>query len=269
VTGNVIRQVRRSGVPGAGLVAAPSGRSEDNFVAHNRIEDVPVGVHVHSGTGDGVAGQQIVANILRDAGGGVLLTAAPLAGPVTDSDIIGNLLHRLQDTNASVVGIDARLGFGAVPSAGLRIRANTLVDVDQPVRSAGVTALEITGNVFAGQRREVLMLLDGVGGGWTATLARMDFNAYRQGDPLAWVVGRGGDREQSFADWNDWRVAWSRFAAPGLAEDPDGHSTVTSQLFADPLAGDYRLLSGSPAASGGTTGAGSGAFAGPGHLPGP
>jgi hypothetical protein len=269
VTGNVIRHVRRSGEPGAGLVAAPSGRSVDNVVAHNLIERVPVGVHVHSAGTQGVAGQQIVANIVRDAAGGVLLTAAPLAGPVSDSDIAGNFLHRLQDTDASVVGIDARLGAGAGPSPGLRIRANTLVDVDQPIRGAGVTGLEVVDNVFAGQRREVLVLLDGVGGGWPTSLARADFNAYRSGDLLAWVVGRGGDRELPFTEWDAWRKAWSRFAAPGLAEDPDGQSIITSALFTDPLGGDYRLLPGSPAGTGGTMGAGAGAFAIATQMPGP
>jgi hypothetical protein len=269
VTGNVIREVRRSGAPGTGLVSAPEGRSSDTEVAHNLIEAVPVAVHVHSGGSHGVAGQRIIANIVRDTAGGVLLTAAPGAAPLADSDIAGNLFHRLQDSDAGVVGIDARLAFGVLPSAGLRIRANTLVDVDQPIRAAGVTGLEVIDNVFAGQRREVLVLLDGVGAGWPAALARMDFNAYRAGDALAWVLGRGGGREQSFGDWNGWREAWSRHGAPGLAEDPDGQSTLSGSLFVDGPGGDYRLLPGSAAATGGTTGAGAGAFADPGRLPGP
>jgi hypothetical protein len=269
VTDNTIRQVRRSGEPGNGVVGAPGGRSADNVVANNLLEEVPVGVHVHSGSVQAVTGQQVIANIVRDAGGGVLLTAAPLAGPVADTDIAGNLLHRLRTADASGVGIEARLGAAASPSPALRIRANTLVDVDQPVRAAGVTGLEIIDNVFAGMRREVLVLLDTAGTGGPPTLARVDFNVYQSGEPLAWVVARGGDREQSFSDWGAWREAWSRFGASDLAEDPDGQSMVTGPLFRDPLAGDYRLLPGSPASVGGSAGAGVGAWAGDGLPPGP
>lgn len=222
--------------------------TEDNVVEWNDIDNVAVAVHIRGRGTQALSDHRVARNRIHDVETGLLLTAdTAQPASIDDTTFRGNLIFDADLASDEGRAVDAQLGTSGVQSNGLDIALNTVVNVDQPVRLAGVTGVRAQENILVNADVELLVSVAPQSPGILNGFDFIDNNLYFDNAAMAWTLAGGGPSEVRFLSLATWRQASSVTVHPDLVSDPDLLAVVSDPLFNNPALGDFSLPINSPA----------------------
>lgn len=235
--------------------------TQNNLIEHNDIDQVAVAVHIRGRGNLPMRGHSVTKNRIHAVETGLLLTAdshSPAA--INDTAFTGNLVYDVDLASDEGRAVDVQLGSSTMQSSGLNISLNTLDNIDQPLRLAGMDNLSIKENILTETDSDLLLSVAPQTSGIINRFAVIDHNLYFNNAAVSWTLGSGGMSEQRYLSLTAWRQAFSATAHPDVSADPDLLSLQTDPQFTDADNGDFSLLITSPARTLGSGGGEIGAY---------
>ena len=242
-------------------LVTPASATSNIRLAQNDIGDVDVAVHIRGRGAQALDGITVENNTMHGIETGMLITAdAAQPAAVNNTTFTSNLVLDAELPSDEGRAVDVQLGTSTVQSDALDISSNTLVNVDQPVRTAGMTALVILENIITGSDADLLISVNPITPTIDNGFASIDNNLFFDNATTSWTLANGGADENRYLSLPSWQQAFSVSSHPELTADPDSLSLQADPEFTDPTQHDFSLSITSPARTLGTSGGEIGAY---------
>lgn len=234
--------------------------TENNRIEHNDINNTDVAVHIRGRGTQALSNHIVEKNRIYAVQTGLLLTAdSNQPAAINNTSFNANLVYDVDLASDEARAVDAQLAQSPLQSSGLTIALNTLVNVDQPIRTATINNVHMQENIITDSDGELLLSVAPQTLNTNNQFAFIEHNLYFNNATTSWTLARGGAEETRFLTLPDWQLAFSNTAHQELIADPDVLSSTSDPQFTDPVTHDYSLMITSPArtlgASGGQIGA--------------
>lgn len=235
--------------------------TENNRIEHNDIGNLAVAVHIRGRGAQPLSVHSVEKNRIHNVETGLLLTAdTARPAAINNTTFTGNLVYDVDLASDEGHAVDVQLGLSGIQSSGLNIALNTLVNIDQPLRLAGMADVRILENILTSADSDLLLSIAPQTPDIVNRFAFIDNNLYFGNAATSWTLASGGAPETRFLSLPAWRQAFSAITHPELLADPDLLSLETDPLFIDPTQADFSLLIDSPATTLGSNGGQIGAY---------
>ncbi len=227
-------------------------------IYNNEIFHVKKAIFEKQSAFDSLPGHRVRRNLIHDATEFAFELGQQGSGtPSAQDDLfVGNLVIDVP----AVVSHNTAEGDNEQPK-GFLFEANTIVGSRAAFGGNDVIGVVFRDNVIRSTSEESVMLSMDTRSAHDGFFDEVNHNAYEFLGPTVFILGRYDTDPQYFRSFEDWQTAYSSGRSNGvLGADPDLDSIATSLEFVDPAAGDYRLRSGSAAATVGVGGKPAGAY---------